>query len=72
MTLKKQRMSNTMPKCLDCGNDTKFWYVEVSHKLGIYDSKGELEDVEDDYYDDVETSSGSCGKCESKNIEGKL
>jgi hypothetical protein len=38
----------------------------------MYDSKGELEDVEDDYYDDVETSSGSCGKCQSKNIEGKL
>ena len=61
-----------MPKCLDCNNTTRFWYVEVSHKLGMYDSDGIMEDVEDDYYDEVETSSGECAECESKNIEGKL
>jgi hypothetical protein len=61
-----------MPKCLDCNNTTRFWYVEVSHKLGIYLADGTMEDVEDDYYDEVETATGECAECESKNIEGPL
>jgi hypothetical protein len=61
-----------MPKCLDCNNTTRFWYVEVSHKLGMYAEDGTMEDVEDDYYDEVETSTGECAECESKNIEGPL
>jgi hypothetical protein len=60
-----------MPKCLDCGNTTRFWYVEVSNKLGIY-VDGVFSDVEDDYYDDVDTASGKCAECNSKRIEGKL
>lgn len=59
-----------MPKCLDCDNTTRFWYKEMAHKLGIYNEDGSLEDVEDDYYDEVE--GGTCGECESTNIEGKL
>jgi hypothetical protein len=59
-----------MPKCLDCDNTTRFWYKELGHKLGIYNESGELDDVEDDYYDEVE--GGTCAKCESINIEGKL
>jgi hypothetical protein len=59
-----------MPKCLDCGQTTKFWYDETSHKLGIYNAAGELDDVETDWYDDV--SNGECGECQSKNIEGTL
>jgi hypothetical protein len=59
-----------MPKCLDCNNTTRFWYIEVSHKLGIYNADGTMDDVEDDYYDDV--YGGECAECESKNIEGKL
>jgi hypothetical protein len=42
----------------------------MANKLGIYDEAGNLEDVEDDYYDEVED--GACAECESKNIEGKL
>ena len=61
-----------MPKCLDCNNTTRFWYIEVSHKLGMYNEDGTLDDVEDDYYDEVETDTGECAECESKNIEGKL
>jgi len=59
-----------LPKCLDCNNTTRFWYKEMANKLGIYDEAGNLEDVEDDYYDEVED--GACAECESKNIEGKL
>ena len=59
-----------MPKCLDCNNTTRFWYQELSNKLGIYNEDGSLEDVEDDYYDEVE--GGTCAECESTNIEGKL
>jgi hypothetical protein len=59
-----------MPKCLDCNNTTRFWYIEVSHKLGIYNADGTMDDVEDDYYDDV--YGGECAECESKNIEGRL
>jgi hypothetical protein len=59
-----------MPKCLDCDNTTRFWYIEVSHKLGIYNADGTMDDVEDDYYDDV--YGGECAECESKNIEGRL
>lgn len=59
-----------MPKCLDCDNTTRFWYIEVSHKLGIYNTDGTMDDVEDDYYDDV--YGGECAECESTNIEGKL
>jgi hypothetical protein len=61
-----------MPKCLDCNNTTRFWYVEVSHKLGLYLEDGTMEDVEDDYYDEVQTDTGECAECESKNIEGPL
>ena len=61
-----------MPKCLDCNNTTRFWYVEVSHKLGMYNEDGTMDDVEDDYYDEVETATGECAECESKNIEGPL
>ena len=61
-----------MPKCLDCNNTTRFWYIEVCHKLGMYTEDGTMEDVEDDYYDEVETSTGECAECESKNIEGPL
>ena len=61
-----------MPKCLDCNNTTRFWYIEVSHKLGMYNEDGTMDDVEDDYYDEVETSTGECAECESKNIEGPL
>ena len=61
-----------MPKCLDCNNTTRFWYIEVSHKLGMYNEDGTLDDVEDDYYDEVETDTGECAECESKNIEGQL
>ena len=59
-----------MPKCLDCNNTTRFWYIEVSHKLGIYNDDGTMDDVEDDFYDDV--YGGECAECESKNIEGQL
>jgi hypothetical protein len=59
-----------MPKCLDCNNTTRFWYQELGNKLGIYNEDGTLDDVEDDYYDEVE--GGECAECESKNIEGKL
>jgi hypothetical protein len=59
-----------LPKCLDCNNTTRFWYIEVSHKLGIYNADGTMDDVEDDYYDDV--YGGECAECESKNIEGRL
>ena len=59
-----------MPKCLDCGNIEKFWYQEIGNKLGIYNEDGSLEDVLDDYYDEVE--GGQCNECESTNIEGKL
>ena len=59
-----------MPKCLDCNNTTRFWYKEIGNKLGIYNADGTLDDVEDDYYDEVE--GGECAECESKNIEGKL
>jgi hypothetical protein len=61
-----------MPKCLDCNNTTRFWYQETSHKLGVYDTNGDLDDVETDYYDDVLTSSGECAECQSKNVEGPL
>jgi hypothetical protein len=61
-----------MPKCLDCNNTTRFWYIEVSHKLGMYNEDGTLDDVEDDYYDEVQTDTGECAECESKNIEGPL
>ena len=61
---------STLPKCLDCDNTTRFWYQEMSHKLGIYNEDGTLDDVEDDYYDEVTT--GECAECESKNIEGQL
>ncbi len=61
-----------MPKCLDCNNTTRFWYIEVSHKLGMYNEDGTMDDVEDDYYDEVETATGECAECESKNIEGPL
>jgi hypothetical protein len=59
-----------MPKCLDCDNTTRFWYSETGHKLCIYSEDGSLEDVEDDYYDEVE--GGQCAECKSENIEGKL
>jgi len=59
-----------MPKCLDCDNTVKFWYQETGHKLGIYNASGVMEDVEDDYYDEVE--GGQCHECKSENIEGKL
>lgn len=59
-----------MPKCLDCNNTTRFWYIEVSHKLGIYNDDGTMDDVEDDFYDDV--YGGECAECKSKNIEGAL
>lgn len=59
-----------MPKCLDCGQTNKFWYDETSHKLGIYNEAGDLEDVETDWYDDV--TNGHCADCDSTNIEGKL
>ncbi len=59
-----------MPKCLDCGNIEKFWYQEIGNKLGTYNEDGTLEDVLDDYYDEVE--GGQCNECDSKNIEGKL
>jgi hypothetical protein len=42
----------------------------VGNKLGIYNQDGSLEDVEDDYYDEVE--GGTCAECESTNIEGQL
>jgi len=42
----------------------------MAHKLGIYNQDGSLEDVEDDYYDEVE--GGTCAECESTNIEGQL
>lgn len=61
-----------MPKCLDCGQTEKFWYTEVCHKLGRYNEDGTLDDVEDDYYDDVDPSTGVCYECESKNVEGEL
>jgi hypothetical protein len=61
-----------MPKCLDCGQTSRFWYIEVSHKLGLYNEDGSLDDVQDDYYDEVETDTGECAECESKNIEGPL
>ena len=61
-----------MPRCLDCNNTTRFWYIEVSHKLGLYNEDGSLDDVQDDYYDEVETDTGECAECESKNIEGPL
>lgn len=59
-----------MPKCLDCGNTTLFWYQEIGNKLGRYDQEGNLEDVQDDYYDDV--SGGECYECQSTNVEGRL
>jgi hypothetical protein len=59
-----------MPKCLDCGQTRQFWYDETSHKLGLYNDLGEMEDVETDWYDDV--TNGHCGDCDSTNIEGKL
>lgn len=59
-----------MPKCLDCGQTAKFWYDETSHKLGVYNDQGELDDVETDWYDEV--VNGSCAICESTNIEGDL
>jgi hypothetical protein len=59
-----------MPKCLDCGQTRQFWYDETSHKLGLYNDEGQLEDVETDWYDDV--TNGHCAECDSTNIEGKL
>jgi hypothetical protein len=59
-----------MPKCLDCNNTTRFWYSETGHKLGIYNESGVMEDVEDDYWDEV--TDGMCAECESVNIEGEL
>ena len=59
-----------MPKCLDCDNTTRFWYEETSHKLGFYNETGDLEDVEDDYYD--EPTNGVCAVCESVNVTGEL
>ena len=59
-----------MPKCLDCGQTRQFWYDETSHKLGLYNDLGEMEDVETDWYDDV--TNGHCGDCDSTNIEGRL
>ena len=59
-----------MPKCLDCNNTSRFWYAETGHKLGIYLADGTMEDVEDDYWDEV--TEGECAECESKNIEGPL
>jgi hypothetical protein len=61
-----------MPKCLDCNQTKVFWYTEVSHKLGTYNEQGGLENVIEDYYDDVLTSSGICGVCKSTDIEGNL
>lgn len=61
-----------MAKCLDCNQTHIFWYTEVGHKLGIYNNDGILEDVQEDYYEDVLTSSGICGVCKSANVEGKL
>lgn len=59
-----------MPKCLDCNNTTRFWYKEMANKLGIYNEDGSLDDIEDDYYDEV--TGGECAECQSKNIEGRL
>lgn len=59
-----------MPKCLDCGQTKKFWYDEISHKLGIYDESGQMIDVETDWYDDV--INGTCAECESVNVMGRL
>jgi hypothetical protein len=38
----------------------------------MYNEDGTMDDVEDDYYDEVETATGECAECESKNIEGPL
>jgi hypothetical protein len=38
----------------------------------MYTEDGTMEDVEDDYYDEVQTDTGECAECESKNIEGPL
>jgi hypothetical protein len=59
-----------MPKCLDCGNTTRFWYTETCYKLGLYTADGVLEDVETDQYEPV--TDGECEPCGSKNVEGKL
>ena len=59
-----------MPKCLDCGNTAKFWYQEIAHNLGLYNQEGTLEDVLDNYYDEVE--GGQCYECKSENVEGLL
>ena len=41
----------------------------MANKLGIYNQDGSLEDVEDDYYDEVETSTGECADgCFTKAI----
>ena len=59
-----------MPKCLDCGNTTRFTYMENSYNEAEYDEQGELEDVFYKEFHDVEE--GTCKECDSTNIEGKL
>ena len=59
-----------MPKCLDCGNTKTFYYKEINTSVGVYDEDGTLDDVIDNWYEDVDW--GKCFVCKKENIEGKL
>ena len=59
-----------MPKCLNCGNTSKFTYMENSYNEAEYDEAGELMDV---FYKEFhEVEEGTCKECYSTDIVGKL
>ncbi len=59
-----------MPRCLECGNTTRFSYMENSYNEATYDVNGSLEDVTYKSYDPV--TDAKCMQCESSNVEGEL
>ena len=59
-----------MPKCLDCGNTSKFSYQENSYNEAEYNEAGDLLDVF--YKDYYAVTDAKCMSCESPNIEGDL
>ena len=59
-----------MPKCLNCGNTSKFTYMENSYNEAEYDESGELVDV---FYKEFhELEEVACKECYSSDVQGKL
>jgi hypothetical protein len=59
-----------MPKCLNCGNTSKFTYMENSYNEAEYDEAGELIDVFYKEYHELEEV--TCKECYSSDVQGKL